>query len=74
MFHKTLKGLIFGGLIAISSFGFVAISNAQNSVAKSSVCPSNGDVSIKSQINPLNGDAISQSVNASAKKIKLMRG
>jgi hypothetical protein len=63
MFYKTFKGLMFGGLMAMSSLGFIAIADAQNSVAQNSVqqnsvCPSNGDISIKSQINPLQGDAI----------------
>lgn len=58
MVHRTLKGLMLSSLMAVSSFGFVAIADAQNSVKQNSVCPSNGDVSIKSQISPLQGDAI----------------
>lgn len=58
MFYKALKGLMFGSLMAVSSLGFVAIADAQNSVPKGSACPSNGDVSVKSQISSLQGDAI----------------
>ncbi len=58
MFPQTFKGTMFGCLMTISSLGFVAIADAQNLKAQNSVCPSNGDVFIKSQINSLNGDAI----------------
>jgi hypothetical protein len=58
MFHKTLKCLMLSGLMAVSGLVFIAIADAQNSVQENSACPSNGDVSIKSQINPLRGDAI----------------
>jgi hypothetical protein len=58
MFYTTLKGLMLSSLMAVSSLGFSEIADAQNSVSKDSVCPSNGDVSVKSQISPLQGDAI----------------
>jgi hypothetical protein len=58
MFYTTLKGLMLSSLMAVSSLGFSAIADAQNSVKQNSVCPSNGDVAIKSQISPLQGDAI----------------
>ena len=58
MVHRTLKGLMLSSLMSVSSFGFVAIADAQNSVKQNSVCPSTGDVAVKSQISPLQGDAI----------------
>ena len=58
MVNRTLKGLMLCSMISVSRFGFVAIADAQNSVKQNSVCPSNGDVAVKSQISPLQGDAI----------------
>ena len=58
MFYTNLKGLMLSSLMAVSSLGFSAIADAQNSVKQNSVCPSKGDVAIKSQISPLQGDAI----------------